>query len=432
MMGALKEIKVLHIEDDEDHSTLVSKMLNKCERVKFDIIIKGDLQSGILYLNSIDCNIDVVLLDLMLPNSAGVNTFKEVYNVCGTVPVVIISGHEDIAYECIELGAEDYLVKPDISPSLIARSLQYSIERSKNRRLLEKEQKRFKLLSEANFEGVAITKNGIFIDANQQFLDMIGISLDELVGKDVSVYVADKDKELVKNHLETRYEVPYEHMAMKKDGTKFPVEIHGRSLPDGLRLTAVRDMTRYKKAEEDLRISENRYKDLIEVSRAAVYEVDFIHNKFIYVNDFVCEQTGYTREEFLNMSPEDLLTKRSYKDFIDRIESMRKGGYIANEFEYSARTKSGEIVWVVITAAYKEDKDGNIIGAKVIAVDITETKKAKQEANEKEQLIFKELENRIHQWKNELTQSNLIEQEQIRDVKLSLDHMSSSIKSEVF
>ena len=44
MMGALKEIKVLHIEDDEDHSTLVSKMLNKCERVKFDIIIKGDLQ----------------------------------------------------------------------------------------------------------------------------------------------------------------------------------------------------------------------------------------------------------------------------------------------------------------------------------------------------------------------------------------------------
>ena len=97
MMGALKEIKVLHIEDDEDHSTLVSKMLNKCERVKFDIIIKGDLQSGILYLNSIDCNIDVVLLDLMLPNSAGVNTFKEVYNLCGTVQVVIISGHEEIA-----------------------------------------------------------------------------------------------------------------------------------------------------------------------------------------------------------------------------------------------------------------------------------------------------------------------------------------------
>jgi hypothetical protein len=46
------------------------------------------------------------------------------------------------------------------------------------------------------------------------------------------------------------YEKPYEHIAIKKDGTKFPVEIHGRTLADGLRLTAVRNMTRYKEVEQ--------------------------------------------------------------------------------------------------------------------------------------------------------------------------------------
>jgi len=429
-MGPLKEIKVLYIEDDETHAKLVTKMLMKCMRIKFNVTVKGDLKSGLEYLNSIDCNIDVVLLDLILPNSEGVDTFKEVYNACEKVPVIIISGHEEIAYQCIALGAEDYLVKPDISVNLISRSLQYSIERSKNRRKLQQEQKRFKLLSEANFEGVAITKDRRFLDANQQFLDMIGVSLDEIIGKDVMPFVSPEAREQVKENLDKNIEVPYEHFAVKKDGTRFPVEIHGRTLPDGLRLTAIRDMTRYKKAEEDLRLSEKRYKDLVEVSRAAVYEVDFIKNKFVYVNDFVCEQTGYTREEFLNMCPEDLLTEKSYKDFVGRLEAMTQGKHIPNEFEYAARTKSGDIVWVVITATYKEDKDGNVVGAKVIAVDITETKKAKQEAKEKEQLIFKELEQRIHQWKNELIQTSLVERDQMRDVKLSLNHMSSD--SEVF
>jgi len=68
--------------------------------------------------------------------------------------------------------------------------------------------------------------------------------------------VALQDIDLVRDNVKANYEEIYEHSAIKKDGTEFPVEIHARELPNGLRLTAIRDMSRYKEAEEKLRKKE--------------------------------------------------------------------------------------------------------------------------------------------------------------------------------
>ena len=143
-MKCPKHIRVLYIEDNKDHADFLTQLLSISKCVKFDIIIKATLKLGVDYLKSIECNIDVVLLDLVLSNSQGINTFQKVYEVCEKVPIVIISKHEDIAYECIALGAEDYLVKPDISYGLVYRSLVYAIERCKNRQMLKEQKQRFK------------------------------------------------------------------------------------------------------------------------------------------------------------------------------------------------------------------------------------------------------------------------------------------------
>jgi PAS domain S-box-containing protein len=248
-MNALKKIRVLYVEDDIEHANIIIEMLSKCQRIDYQVEHRGDLQSSISYLKSIDCNIDVILLDLMLPDSKGINTFKQVYDVC-KVPVVIISAHEDIAHSCIEFGAQDYLVKPDISPSLVARSLEYAIGRHKSNKKIKESEVRFKLLSDASFEGVTITRNGIFLDVNDQFCKMVDTEREDIIGKKIIDFVSPEHREIVENNLMNGYEKPYEHIAIKKDGTKFPVEIHGRTLADGLRLTAVRNMTRYKEVEQ--------------------------------------------------------------------------------------------------------------------------------------------------------------------------------------
>ncbi len=124
-------IKILYIEDDEDSSTIIDEFFKQSKSTSFNDIHKRTLKDGIEYLKGNNCNVDVILLDLMLPNSHGVNTYLSVAEVCPNVPVVIISAHEDDGCECVKRGAQDYLLKTELTSRLLIRSLKYAIERTK-------------------------------------------------------------------------------------------------------------------------------------------------------------------------------------------------------------------------------------------------------------------------------------------------------------
>jgi PAS domain S-box-containing protein len=260
-----EKINVLYIEDDEQNAELIYSFLSTSKITKFNVIHKNTLEKGLNYLKKEcrieelmhKCETDVILLDLVLPDStSGLDTFKLVLAQCNCIPIVVVSGYEEIACQCVKLGAQDYLYKPEFNAGTLVRSLKYAIERRKLMSNLEESEKRFKLLSEASFEGVVISKGGVIVDINKQFADIIQCSQEDLIGQKVWKYVAQKDIDLVKDNVKANYEEVYEHTAIKKDGTEFPVEIHGKTLPNGLRLTAVRDMSRYKEAEENLRKKE--------------------------------------------------------------------------------------------------------------------------------------------------------------------------------
>ncbi|NIR15237.1 MAG: PAS domain S-box protein, partial [Desulfobacterales bacterium] len=76
--------------------------------------------------------------------------------------------------------------------------------------------------------------------------------------------------------------------------------------PFGFRGVA-RDVTARKRAEKDLRESEERYRQLVEYAPSGMYEVDFLTKKFVSVNDVCLEYTGYTRDELLALSPLEIL-----------------------------------------------------------------------------------------------------------------------------
>ncbi|GAH08810.1 unnamed protein product, partial [marine sediment metagenome] len=136
---------------------------------------------------------------------------------------------------------------------MLIRSIKYAIERKKLETERIKSEERFKLLSDASFEGVVISRNGIVLDVNKHFSNILGAEREDVIGKKITEFVAPEHKDLVSDNLIKNREEPYEHIAQKKDGTYFPVEIHGRTLPNnGLRLTAIRDMTRYKDAEKTI------------------------------------------------------------------------------------------------------------------------------------------------------------------------------------
>ena len=141
----------------------------------------------------------------------------------------------------------------------------------------------------------------------------------------------------------------------------------------------VRDMTHRKQAEKELRENEEKYKQLVNHAPAGIYEVDFSTGKLVSVNDVMCEYTGYTKNELLNMSALDFLTEESQTKLLDRMNKLSKGDKLTGSVEYKAKTKDGHEFWILINARYIYDKDGKAQRAMVVAHDISELKQAEQE-----------------------------------------------------
>ncbi len=123
-----KLIKVLLIEDNDADIYLIKKVLNQTKKTFFQIINCKTLNDGIRQLKNNDFN--VILLDLGLPDSQGIDTFIKLYEQENKIPIIILTvlKDEENAIHAIQNGAQDYLIKGQ-SNDFMTRSIQYSIER---------------------------------------------------------------------------------------------------------------------------------------------------------------------------------------------------------------------------------------------------------------------------------------------------------------
>ena len=132
-----KTSKVLLIEDDPADAQLIMEILREEPENAMEILHVSNLAGGLAMLAR--GGIDVVLLDLTLPDSSGHNTFTMLAKHVPTIPVIVLTGMDDkeMAIRIVQEGAQDYLVKSLVDYSTLARSIRYSIERK--RALLEKD-----------------------------------------------------------------------------------------------------------------------------------------------------------------------------------------------------------------------------------------------------------------------------------------------------
>lgn len=133
-----------------------------------------------------------------------------------------------------------------------------------------------------------------------------------------------------------------------------------------------------KRAEETLRVSEAKYRQLVEQAPVWIYEVDLNNFKFLSVNDVMCETTGYSREEFLSMSPLMILTEGGKNELIKRNQKILSGEKVPDSVEYKTKTKDGREVWKLVNAKFIYE-DGKPVRSQVVAHDITERKKLEEQ-----------------------------------------------------
>jgi len=129
-------------------------------------------------------------------------------------------------------------------------------ERELTEEALRESEERFRRLSEAAFEAINIHDGGVLLDANEKYYAMFGFKPKELMGKQVmSLTIAPEAIEAVKKEIATGGVGPYESTGLRKDGTRFPMEIRVRGLEykgRKVRMAAIMDITERKRAEQAL------------------------------------------------------------------------------------------------------------------------------------------------------------------------------------
>ena len=122
---------VLLIEDNPIDVLLITEMLNKRKKTLYQLETVMTLKDGISFLQNEQP--DVVLLDLYLPDSQGIKTFDTLYAQMLDVPIIVNTALDDenAALLAVNNGAQDYLLKGNITSALLSRSIKYAIERKK-------------------------------------------------------------------------------------------------------------------------------------------------------------------------------------------------------------------------------------------------------------------------------------------------------------
>ncbi|MFA5375374.1 MAG: PAS domain S-box protein [Dehalococcoidia bacterium] len=258
-------------------------------------------------------------------------------------------------------------------------------ERKLMEEVLRASEEKLRLTFESIADGIiVIDLAGKVVDVNESTVRIGGYeNKSQLIGRDAFDLLAPKDRKLAMDDLRDRQEgrpkERVEYSIYPKDGRAFEGELTASTLRDengnpvGY-IAVVRDITERKRAEEELRKSEKKYRTLFDDSIDAVL-ISTVDGKILDCNDAMSTLTLYRRDELLGLN-----ALRLYVNPADRenfVREIQKTGAV-KEYGVKWLRKDGSEVDVVMTLTARRDADGNIAGYQGIVRDVTERKKIEQ------------------------------------------------------
>jgi len=217
----LEQLNVLIVESSESDALIIGELLSMSIDYNYEIYHVISLSEAEEILNESD--IDIILVNLFLPDSFGIHTFNDLFRAFPDIPFIILTEMEDdvVGKNAVQKGAQDFLVKSDIDKDTLNRSIAYAIERKKTEDQLRKSEERYRELFVRSNDAIYIsTTDGDFIDVNPAGLKLFGYDLNDIDYIKVNdLYIDDNDRHRLMEILEKNGEVSdYEVDLLKKDG----------------------------------------------------------------------------------------------------------------------------------------------------------------------------------------------------------------------
>ena len=380
-----KSINTLLIEDNPKDARLIQEELSEAMDVFFNLTCAETLQDGLKQIEN--GGIDIILLDLSLPDSTGLDTFSKVYEKAHRVPILILSGMRDelLAETAVGKGAQDYSVKSDIDRQLLIRSIQYAIERHKVRDELLKSQEQFRIIAENSTDLICVVNlEGKYLYNSPSYLNVVD-NPNELLGTSFFNLIHTDDVEKIKHNFNImvttgmREKMEY-RLVTKRLGLCF-IESSGTVILDDKgkseKIVIVsHDITEQKRVEEEIHQLSKEVQllgnDLVEQTSESIIITNT--NKTIeYVNSAFEHVTGYTKQEVIN-KPIKMLEEEKYTDiFFSEVEKTLQTGKIYKG-EIINKKKNGEPLLSHTTITPLKGKNGEITHWIFTGRDITSIK----------------------------------------------------------
>ncbi|HSB27952.1 MAG TPA: EAL domain-containing protein [Pyrinomonadaceae bacterium] len=223
--------KVLLVDDDEDDYVMTRELLAEAATGVFQLGWVSDYDEAVMLIERREH--DVYLLDYRLGERSGLEILKATAGRNPQSPMILLTGQGDdfVDIEAMKEGAADYLVKSQLTPDLLARSIRYAMERAKASQSLRESEERYQRLVEHSPDAIIVHTEGRIVFVNGAGVRLLGANSNtELIGKPVINFVHTDYRETVRKRiyqsLTENVEVPFaEEKFLRVDGVGIDVEV---------------------------------------------------------------------------------------------------------------------------------------------------------------------------------------------------------------
>ena len=384
---------VLLIEDDHADAKLIQEALSAEVDSPFHVEWVTALAAGLERLGRE--GIDVVMLDLSLPDVKGIEAVDQVCLAAPDLLILVLSGltDEEVARQAVQRGAHDYFFKGRVDAHWLPRALRYVIARKTAMDALAVSEARFRAISDASPLGILVTdKRGSCVYTNAAYHRISGLSFEEALGVNWKVAIHSDDRERVISEWQdaAQNQKPFqtEFRFLQEDQSVVWTRVNAAAMCQGTKLygyvQTVEDVTE-RKAEDALlqdaqeRLFEEKERAQVTLNSIGdgVLTTDTLGN-IIYLNRVAEEMTGWPWQDALGrplaevFSVIDGTTRRPARNLAEL--AVKQDKIVSLDIHSVLVRRDGYEAGIDDSAAPIHDRHGRVVGAVLVFHDVSDSR----------------------------------------------------------
>jgi diguanylate cyclase (GGDEF)-like protein/PAS domain S-box-containing protein len=381
-------LRVLIVEDQPDDAELIAEHLR---RAGVDAVWERvDTEAG--FAAKLDAELDLIIADYSLPQFDAPRALEMLNKRDLDIPFIVVSGTvgEDVAVSVMRNGARDYVFKDNLSRlrPAVEREVRAAAERKAARVAQSDYLRRLASIFDSALDAVVtMDTEGVITDWNPMAEVVFGWPRSEAVGRRVAdIIMPERYREAhrrgLRHYLETgqgpALNRRLELEGLHRDGHEFLIELSIGATASGhgyVFSAFVRDISERNRAQDALRASEKRYRQIVETAFEGVWIIDS-NNQTTFVNHRMADILGYPPEEMLGRPVLEFMDPDAQAAFKANRDQRQHGHQPEHDFRF--RRKDGSELWVLLESSPDRDADGNYLGSLAMVTDVTERRRGQE------------------------------------------------------